>query len=83
MQPNITAKRAALLGQVNDAVKQHDLNACWIDYKNGNVLLRLNAAGDPKLIRNTNELISCVPDFTPKEFLFCVSPFLTNIDYSP
>ena len=33
VQPNITAKRAALLGQVNDAVKQHDLNACWIDYK--------------------------------------------------
>ena len=84
IQPNITAKRAALLGQVTDAVKQCDLNACWIDYKNGNVLLRMNSVDNPKLIRNTNDLLVCVPQFVPKEFLFCVSPFLTGPDpYSP
>ena len=84
VQPNITAKRAALLGQVNDAVKQNDLNACWIDYKNGNVLLRVNSGGNPKLIRNTQDLLVAVPQFKPKEFLFCVSPFFAGPDsFSP
>ena len=42
VQPNnITSKRAALLGQVNDAVRLGNLYSCWVDYKNGNALLRV------------------------------------------
>jgi len=85
VQPNITSKRAALLGQVNDAVRLGNLSSCWVDYKNGNVLLRVNANGNPKLIRNTADLLVCVPTFKPNEFLFCESPFLNNTDsgFSP
>ena len=74
VQPNITGKRAALLGQVKEAANRHNLNAVWVDTKNCNVMLRVKENGRPVPIRNTRDLLKYVPEFEPNNFVLCVSP---------
>ncbi len=74
VQPNITAKRAALLGQVKDAVNHHKLSAVWVDTKNCNVMLRVKDNARPVPIRNTRDLVKFVPEFAPNNFVLCSGP---------
>ncbi len=78
VQPNITAKRAALLGQVKDAAEKFNLDSFWVDPKNCNVMLRVKAAGRPSPILTTCDLLKCVPQFEPREYLLCVNPYKSN-----
>ena len=85
VQPNITAKRAVLLGQVKDAVEKFSLNSYWVDTKNCNIMLRLQPSARPIPIMNTCDLLNVVPNFGPKEFVMCVDPrSVSNADiFSP
>ena len=87
IQPNITPKRAALLAQVKDAVEKCNLDSCWVDPKNCNIMIRVNKSGRPVPIFNTVDLLSVVSDFSPKEFLLCVDPCIlvrvSTTDLSP
>ena len=86
VQPNITAKRAALLGQVKDAVEKSSLDSYWVDTKNCNIMLRLNSNDRPIPIMNTSDLLKVVPEFVPREYLLCADPriFMNNADpFSP
>ncbi len=74
VQPNITAKRAALLAQVKDAAAKCNLNSHWVDPKNCNIMLRVNPNGRPSPIMNTLDLIRAVPNYVPDKFWLCVSP---------
>ena len=74
VQPNITPLRTALLAQVKDAVRQHNLNSCWVDVKNCNIMLRCAMNGRPVPIFSTIDLCVCVPDFKPSNFIGCVDP---------
>ena len=76
IQPNITSQRAALLGQVNDAVRQCSLDSAWIDTRNNNVMLRVAPSARPVPIANTVDLCLRVPSFKPSVFHLCVDPKL-------
>lgn len=78
VQPNITAKRAALMGQVKDAAEQFNLDSFWVDPKNCNVMLRVTAGGRPSPILNTRDLMKCAPQFVPRDYLLCADPHLNN-----
>ncbi len=73
IQPNITPKRAKLLAQVKDAVQNMHWNSVWVDYRNGNIMLKQNPASRPIQIHSTRDLKQLVgPNFNPLEYYFCV-----------
>ncbi len=73
IQPNITPKRAKLLAQVKDAVQNMHWNSVWVDYRNGNIMLKQNPASRPVQIHSTRDLKQLVgPNFNPLEYYFCV-----------
>ena len=74
IQPNITPRRAALLGQVLDAKTVYNYDSCWVDYKNGNIMLRKDKQGRPYVISCTNDIIKALPGFKPNEYFFCSGP---------
>ena len=81
VQPNITPKRAALLGQVKDAAEQFSLDSYWVDTKSCNIMLRLNSGSQPKPVLNTCDLKKLVPNYHPKEFILSVDPrFVKNTE---
>ncbi len=72
IQPNITPRRAALLGQAKQAVEQFRLNGTWVDTKNGSILIRKTQGERPRVIRSTDDIIDLVgPTFKPNDFIFC------------
>ncbi len=63
IQPNITQRRARLLGQVTDAKVKFGLTGCWVDPKNGNILLRKSPNARPFVITNTFDIFKAIPEF--------------------
>ena len=76
VQPNITPSRTSLLAQVKDAVRECNLEGCWVDTKNCNIMLRCVKNGRPVPIFNTVDLCCRVKTFKPKDFIMCVNPNL-------
>ena len=72
IQPNITPKRAALLGQCKKVAEDNNFNGAWVDTKTGAVLIRKRSVDRPRTIRSTNDLIALCPAFVPREYFFCI-----------
>ena len=85
VQPNITPKRAALLGQVKDCSEKCDIDSFWVDTKNCNIMVRKNPNAAPKPVMNTCDLLKLCPQFVPRDYILCVSPLgVDNADiFSP
>ena len=78
VQPNITPLRTSLLAQVKDAVRECNLEGCWVDTKNCNIMLRCVKNGRPVPIFNTVDLCCRVRNFQPKEFILCANPVMVR-----
>ena len=78
VQPNITPLRSSLLAQVKDAVRECNLEGCWVDTNNCNIMLRCVKNGRPVPIFNTVDLCCRVKNFKPKEYILCVNPVLVR-----
>ncbi|MCP4257198.1 MAG: hypothetical protein GY774_06685 [Planctomycetes bacterium] len=74
VQPNITPRRARLLGQVNNTKTKFGLEGCWVDPKNGKILLRKAKNERPFVISNTFDLCKVVAEFTATEYILCCPP---------
>ena len=74
VQPNITPKRAALLGQVKDASEKFNFDSYWVDTKNCNIMVRKNSGATPKPVMNTVDLLKLCPHFVPRDCILCASP---------
>ncbi len=72
IQPNITPRRAALLGQAKAAVDFANFNSVWVDTKNGSILIRKDQGSRPFAIRSTADICNLVPNFVPNDYIFCV-----------
>ena len=94
IQPNITPRRAKLLAQVKDTVQTMQWNAVWVDYRNGNIMLKQSPSSRPVPIHSTRDLKQLVgPNFDPLDYYFCVREtsgynYNTNVtpaksDFSP
>ena len=94
IQPNITPRRAKLLAQVKDTVQTMQWNAVWVDYRNGNIMLKQSPSSRPVPIHSTRDLKQLVgPNFDPLDYYFCVRDtrgynYNTNVtpaksDFSP
>ena len=74
VQPNITPRRAKLLAQVKDAVQHLKWNSVWVDYRNGNIMLKQTSSSRPIPIHCTLDLKKLIgPSFEPYDYYFCVS----------
>ena len=72
IQPNITQPRAKLLGQLKDACTRNQWEACWVDYKTGNLYLKTVANTRPIPIRSTNDILKIAGNnFVTQDFILC------------
>ncbi len=83
IQPNITPRRAALLGQCIDAKQSCTFDSCWVDYKNGCILLRKTDKTRPYVITCTNDIVKILPAYKPRDYIFCCRPCdVFDVSYS-
>ena len=85
IQPNLTRKRAQLLGQLKDACQRCSWEACWADYKTGNLYLKMVPNTRPVPITNTHDILKYSgSNFTTQDFILCANePFeVFNISHN-
>ena len=72
IQPNLTQDRAKLLAQLKDACLKCSWEACWVDYRNCNLMLKMVANGRPVVIRNTNDILKYAGNnFVTQDYILC------------
>ena len=72
IQPNITPARAQLLAQLKDACSRCSWEACWVDYRNCNIMLKMAANCRPIVIRNTHDILKHSGEqFVTNDFILC------------
>ena len=95
--PNLTPKRARLLGQVKEFNVKFGHAGCWVDYNSSKIMLKLKDGQRGTVIKETSDLIMLNPNYCPDQWIFCVPPFFEpgpaqkspgiennlNFDFSP
>ncbi len=72
IQPNITPARARLLAQLREAVGKCGWDSCWVDYRNGTILLKTEASKRPIPIKCTFDILKLSHDkFEPRAYHLC------------
>ncbi len=82
IQPNLSRRRAQLHGQVKDVKEAFNLNSVWVDPRTGTIMLRKQAGAKPYPIRTTLDIVQMVPDFRPRDWIFCCPNIFDVFDCS-
>ena len=73
--PNLTPKRAKLLGQVKEFNSKYSHAGCWVDYNSSKIMLKLKDGQRGTVIKDTSDLVMLNQNYCPDQWVFCAPPF--------